>query len=38
MRLLLNSPLAELDHMDVDDLALTEVEQAVSQTLAYHGH
>jgi len=38
MRLLLNSPLAELDRMDVDDLALTEVEQAVSQTLAYHGH
>jgi DNA repair protein RecO (recombination protein O) len=38
MRLLLESPLAELTQMDVDDLALTEVEQVVSQTLAYHGH
>jgi len=38
MRLLLESPLAELTRMDVDDRALIEVEQVVSQTLAYHGH
>jgi DNA repair protein RecO (recombination protein O) len=38
MRVLLESPLADLGAMDVDERALAEVEQVVSQTLAYHGH
>lgn len=35
---LLNSPLSELECLELDRRAVAEVEQVVSQTLAYHGH
>ena len=38
MRYLLQSPLAEVTQLDMDGRALGEVEQVISQTLAYHGH
>jgi DNA repair protein RecO (recombination protein O) len=38
LRALLDSPLSEVEHLDLDERALAEVEQVVSQTLAYHGH
>jgi DNA repair protein RecO (recombination protein O) len=38
LRVLLTNPLAELDMLEIDDRALAEVEQVVTQTLAYHGH
>ena len=38
LRALLDSPLAELDGLDLDRRAVAEVEQVVAQTLAYHGH
>ena len=38
LRALLDSPLSEVDGLDLDRRAVTEVEQVVAQTLAYHGH
>jgi recombinational DNA repair protein (RecF pathway) len=38
LRTLLDSPLAELDALDLDSRAVAEVEQVVTQTLAFHGH
>jgi DNA repair protein RecO (recombination protein O) len=38
LRTLLDSPLAEVDCLDLDRRAVAEVEQVVTQTLAYHGH
>ena len=38
LRVLLDKPLAELDGFDIDDRAAAEVEQVLTQTLAYHGH
>lgn len=38
LRALLDSPLSEVDGLDLDHRAVAEVEQVVSQTLAYHGH
>ncbi len=38
LRVLLANPLAELERMDIDDRAAAEVEQVLTQTLAYHGH
>jgi DNA repair protein RecO (recombination protein O) len=35
---LLQSPLAEVERLDLDDRATAEVEQVLAQTLAYHGH
>ena len=35
---LLQSPLAEVEQLDLDDRATAEVEQVLVQTLAYHGH
>jgi hypothetical protein len=30
--------LADVEHLCLDDRAIVEVEQVVTQTLAYHGH
>ncbi|MCL5734027.1 MAG: DNA repair protein RecO [Actinobacteria bacterium] len=38
LRALLNSPLSDLEGLELDRRALGEVEQVVAQTLAYHGH
>jgi len=38
LRALLENPLAGLERLDIDDRAAAEVEQVVTQTLAYHGH
>jgi DNA repair protein RecO (recombination protein O) len=38
LRVLLENPLAELEHLDIDDRAAAEVEQVLTQTLAHHGH
>jgi len=38
LRALLDSTLSEVERLDLDERALAEVEQVVSQTLAYHGH
>jgi DNA repair protein RecO (recombination protein O) len=38
LRVLVVSPLAELSELGLDHTALAEVEQIVTQTLAYHGH
>lgn len=35
---LLANPLAELECYDLDERAMAEVEQVVTQTLAHHGH
>jgi len=35
---LLDNPLSKLDHSELDGFAAAEVERAVSQTLAHHGH
>ena len=35
---LLTNPLAELDGFDLDERALAEVEQVLTQILSYHGH
>ena len=35
---LLGTPLAELEHLELDDRATAEVEQVITQTLAFHGH
>jgi recombinational DNA repair protein (RecF pathway) len=38
LRTLLANPLAEIEGYELDGRAMTEVEQVVAQTLAYHGH
>jgi DNA repair protein RecO (recombination protein O) len=38
LRSLLDSPLAEVNALQLDRRAVAEVEQVVAQTLAYHGH
>jgi DNA repair protein RecO (recombination protein O) len=38
LRMLLDNPLAEIEGYDLDERAMAEVEQVVTQTLAYHGH
>ena len=38
LRTLLDNPLAEIDAFELDEKALAEVEQVVTQTLAHHGH
>ncbi|NLV71169.1 MAG: DNA repair protein RecO [Actinobacteria bacterium] len=38
LRILLDNPLAELENLELDERALAEVEQVVTQTLAHHGH
>jgi DNA repair protein RecO (recombination protein O) len=38
LRALLDNPLADVEHLCLDDRAIVEVEQVVTQTLAYHGH
>ena len=38
LRALLDNPLADVEHLCLDDRATAEVEQVVAQTLAYHGH
>jgi DNA repair protein RecO (recombination protein O) len=38
LQVLLDKPLAELEGFDIDDRAAAEVEQVLTQTLAYHGH
>ena len=38
LRTLLEGPLAQVQSLDLDDRATAEVQQVLSQTLAYHGH
>jgi DNA repair protein RecO (recombination protein O) len=38
LQVLVDKPLAELEGFDIDDRAAAEVEQVLTQTLAYHGH
>jgi DNA repair protein RecO (recombination protein O) len=38
LRALVANPLAELNSLELDERAAAEVEQVVTQTLAYHGH
>jgi DNA repair protein RecO (recombination protein O) len=38
LRALLDSPLSSIDDLQLDRLAVAEVEQVVAQTLAHHGH
>ena len=38
LRTLLDSPLAEVDMLELDPRAVAEVEQVVTQTLGFHGH
>ncbi len=38
LQVLMAKPLAELDGFDIDERAAAEVEQVLTQTLAYHGH
>jgi len=38
LQVLMDKPLAELEGLDIDERAAAEVEQVLTQTLAYHGH
>jgi len=38
LQLLIDKPLVELESIDIDGRAVAEVEQILTQTLAYHGH
>ncbi len=38
LRTLLEGPLSHLQDLDLDDRATAEVQQVLTQTLAYHGH
>ncbi|MGI5939200.1 MAG: DNA repair protein RecO [Thermoleophilia bacterium] len=38
LRTLMEGPLGRLQYLDLDDRAAAEVQQVLTQTLAYHGH
>jgi hypothetical protein len=38
LQVLVEKPLVELEGFDIDQRAAAEVEQVLTQTLAYHGH
>lgn len=38
LRTLIDSPLLRVEELDLDERAAAEVEQVITQTLAYHGH